>query len=133
MKNQLREVPKFENIKEIIYNSVKLYPENIAYTIKEKKEGDKVEYKNITYTQLLEDINAGVKNPNELDYVVVWKLEDSDIKIINQPKYAVSFDEFKRSLDDKHLRASGALLFTNIQNHKIYIIELEKLMNNNIV
>ena len=58
MKNQLREVPKFENIKEIIYNSVKLYPENIAYTIKEKKEGDKIEYKNITYTQLLEDINA---------------------------------------------------------------------------
>ena len=58
MKNQLREVPKFENIKEIIYNSVKLYPENIAYTIKEKKEGDKVEYKNITFNQLLEDINA---------------------------------------------------------------------------
>ena len=58
MKNQLREVPKFENIKEIIYNSVKLYPENIAYTIKEKKEGDKIEYKNVTYTQLLEDINA---------------------------------------------------------------------------
>lgn len=47
MKNQLREVPKFENVKEIIYNSVKLYPENIAFTIKEKKEG-KVEYKNIT-------------------------------------------------------------------------------------
>lgn len=58
MKNQLREVPKFENIKEIIYNSVKLYPENIAYTIKEKKERDKIEYKNVTYTQLLEDINA---------------------------------------------------------------------------
>ena len=58
MKNQLREVPKFENIKEIIYNSVNLYPENIAYTIKEKKEGDKIEYKNVTYTQLLEDINA---------------------------------------------------------------------------
>ena len=58
MKNQLREVPKFENIKEIIYNSVKRYPENIAYTIKEKKEGDKIEYKNVTYTQLLKDINA---------------------------------------------------------------------------
>lgn len=57
MKNQLREVPKFDNIKEIIYNSVKLYPENIAFTIKEKKE-DKIEYKNITYTQLLKDINA---------------------------------------------------------------------------
>ena len=50
MKNQLREVPKFDNIKEIIYNSVKLYAENIAFTIKEKKE-DKIEYKNITYTQ----------------------------------------------------------------------------------
>ena len=58
MKNQLREVPKFENIKEMIYNSVKLYPDNIAYTIKEKKEENKIEYKNITYTQLLEDINA---------------------------------------------------------------------------
>ena len=58
MKNQLREVPRFENIKEIIYNSVKLYPENIAFTIKEKREGDKVEYKHITYTQLLDDINA---------------------------------------------------------------------------
>ena len=56
MKNQLREVPRFENIKEIVYNSVKLYPENIAFTIKEKKE-DKVEYKNITYTQLLKNIN----------------------------------------------------------------------------
>ena len=58
IKNQLREVPKFENIKEIIYHSVKLYPNNIAYTIKEKKEENKIEYKNITYTQLLEDINA---------------------------------------------------------------------------
>ena len=43
MKNQLREVPKFENIKEMIYNSVKLYPDNIAYTIKEKKEENKIE------------------------------------------------------------------------------------------
>lgn len=45
MKNQLREVPKFENIKEIIYHSVKLYPNNIAYTFKEKKEENKIEYK----------------------------------------------------------------------------------------
>ena len=58
MKNQLREVPKFENIKEIIYNSFKLYPKKIEFTIKEKKEGEKLEYKNITYTQLLEDINC---------------------------------------------------------------------------
>ncbi len=57
MKNQLREVPKFENVKEIIYNSVKLYPENIAFTIKEKEENN-IEYINITYTKLLENINA---------------------------------------------------------------------------
>ena len=38
MKNQLREVPRFENIKEIVYNSVKLYPENIAFTIKENMD-----------------------------------------------------------------------------------------------
>lgn len=57
MKNQLRDIPKFENIKDIIYNSVKLYPNNIAFTIKEKKDA-KIEYKNITYTQLLEDINS---------------------------------------------------------------------------
>ena len=36
-KNKLREVPKFKNIKEIIYNSVKLYPNNIAFKIKTKK------------------------------------------------------------------------------------------------
>lgn len=57
MKNQLRELPRFENVKEIIYNSVKLYPNNIAFTIK-KKDGNEIKYTNITYTKLLEDINA---------------------------------------------------------------------------
>lgn len=57
MKNQLRELPKFDNIKEIIYNSVKLYAENIAFTIKKKVE-NKTEYINITYEKLLQDINS---------------------------------------------------------------------------
>ena len=57
MKNQLREVPKFKNIKEIVYNSVKLYADKIAFTIKEKKD-DKVSYINVTFTKLLEDINS---------------------------------------------------------------------------
>ena len=57
-KNKLREVPRFENIKEIIYNSVKLYPNNIAFTIKTKKEEKEVEYKEIKYKEFLDDINA---------------------------------------------------------------------------
>ena len=57
-KNKLREVPRFKNIKEIIYNSVKLYPNNIAFKIKAKKEEKEVEYKEITYKDFLDDINA---------------------------------------------------------------------------
>ena len=57
-KNKLREVPKFENIKEIIYNSVKLYSNNIAFKIKTKKEEKEVKYKEITYKEFLDDINA---------------------------------------------------------------------------
>ena len=47
---------EFKNIKEIIYNSVKLYGENIAYVIKHKGKNEPV-YENITYNRFLEDIN----------------------------------------------------------------------------
>lgn len=46
---------EFKNIKEIIYNSVKLYGEKIAYVIKHKEKKEVV-YENITYKKLLEDI-----------------------------------------------------------------------------
>lgn len=49
---------KFRNIKEIIYNSVKLYKSNIAFTSKIKNEENKIEYINHTYEDLLNDINA---------------------------------------------------------------------------
>lgn len=49
-------VPEFHNIKEIIYNSVEKYGENIAFVIKHQ-ENKKVEYENITYKKFLEDIN----------------------------------------------------------------------------
>lgn len=48
--------PDFNNIKEIIYDVVKKYPDNKAFIIKEKKEKE-VTYKNITFTELLEDAN----------------------------------------------------------------------------
>ena len=57
-KNKFRDVPIFNNIKEVIYNSVKLYKNNIAFVTKIKKEDKSVEYVNHTYQNLLDDINA---------------------------------------------------------------------------
>ena len=57
-KNKLREMPRFDDIKEIIYNSVKLYPDNIAFTTKLTKEDKQIEYKNTTYKEFLDDINS---------------------------------------------------------------------------
>ena len=54
--NNLYHAQEFNNIKEIIYNSVEQYSKNIAFVIKHT-ENKKVEYENITYKRLLEDIN----------------------------------------------------------------------------
>ena len=51
------EAQEFNNIKEIIYNTSKKNSNKIAFTIKHQ-ENKKVEYENITYKKLLEDINA---------------------------------------------------------------------------
>ncbi len=51
------EAEEFNNIKEIIYNSAKKYKDKIAFTIKHQ-EKKKVEYENVTYERLLDDINA---------------------------------------------------------------------------
>ncbi len=48
---------EFNNIKEIIYNSATEYNNKIAFTIKHQ-ENKKAEYENVTYTRLLEDVNA---------------------------------------------------------------------------
>ena len=57
-KNKFRDVPIFNNIKELIYHSVELYKDNIAFVTKVKKEDKSVEYINHTYRNLLDDINA---------------------------------------------------------------------------
>lgn len=49
-------VPEFQNIKEIVYNSVKNYRENIAFVIKHQN-GKEFKYENITYKRFLDDIN----------------------------------------------------------------------------
>ena len=50
------EAKEFKNIKDIIYNSAKVFKEQIAFVIKHK-DGDNIEYENVTYKRLLEDIN----------------------------------------------------------------------------
>lgn len=57
IKNEFRNVPRFKDIKEIIYNSAKLYSDNIAYTTK-VVEGQGAKYVSHTYRELLENINA---------------------------------------------------------------------------
>ena len=51
------EATEFENIKEILYNSVEKYGENTAFILKHKKE-KKIEYENVSYKRLLEEVNA---------------------------------------------------------------------------
>ena len=57
MKNQkIFNAKEFKNIKEIIYNSAKVYGDKIAYVIKHKDKKD-VSYENVTYKRLLQDVN----------------------------------------------------------------------------
>ena len=50
------EATEFENLKEIIYNSAEKYGENTAFILKHKNDKE-VEYENISYKRLLEEVN----------------------------------------------------------------------------
>ena len=54
------EYPTFDNIREVIYYSVKRYPENLAFIVKHKNTEDNkdVTYENITYKEFLKQVNA---------------------------------------------------------------------------
>lgn len=56
-KRELYQAKEYRDIRELVSETVKAYPDNIAFIIKEKKK-DKIEYKNITYKMLQEDIDA---------------------------------------------------------------------------
>ena len=47
---------EFKNIKEILYNSAKVYKDNTAFILKHKKD-KKVEYENISFKRLLDEVN----------------------------------------------------------------------------
>lgn len=57
MKKIEKDIKKFENIKELLYNSAKVYADNIAFSTKIIDNGSK-KYVNHTYADLLSDINA---------------------------------------------------------------------------
>ena len=58
MKNKiLYKATKHKDIRDMIHNSVKLYPNNFAFIIK-NKNGKDISYTNITYTKFNEDLNA---------------------------------------------------------------------------
>lgn len=54
---KLYEAIEFENIRDLLYNTVKTYPNNNAFIVKTKNDGKQVEYKNITYKEFGENIN----------------------------------------------------------------------------
>lgn len=80
-KNKFRDIPKIDTIKEIIYNSVKLYPNEIAFVTKVKKEDKSIEYINHTYTDLLNDINAFGTGLYDL------KLKEKRVAIVGRNRY----------------------------------------------
>jgi len=57
MKNKLYNPVEFNNLREVINNSAKLYSDKNAFIIKEKNEKD-VNYKNITYKEFKKDIDS---------------------------------------------------------------------------
>ncbi len=48
--------PLFDNVKDVIYYSIEKYPNNIAFKIKEKN-GEEIQYKDITYTNFINEVN----------------------------------------------------------------------------
>lgn len=68
-KERYFEATEFENIKELLYNSVKEYGEKTAFIIKHKNKNE-IRYENISYKRFLEEINSlgtklfkmGIKN-----------------------------------------------------------------------
>lgn len=73
-------IPIFGNIKEILYNSVNQYKNNIAFTIKTKSK-DKIIYINKTYEDFLDDINSFGAALYSLE------LEDSRVAIMGKNRY----------------------------------------------
>ncbi len=80
MREKIKNIPKFENIKELLYHSVSKYANNIAFTVK-NKVGKEVKYIDYTYTKLLEDINSFGSSLYKLN------LENKKVAIVGSNSY----------------------------------------------
>lgn len=80
MQKKVKEIVKFENIKELLYHSVSKYSENIAFTVK-NKNGKDTTYIDYTYAKLLEDVNSLGSSLYKLN------LENKRIAIIGSNSY----------------------------------------------
>lgn len=80
MRERYFEATEFENIKGIIYNSAKKYENNIAFILKHKNE-KQIKYENITYKELLDEINSLGTKFFDLGY------KDKRIAIVGRNSY----------------------------------------------
>lgn len=74
------EYPDFKNIKQIVYDTAKKYPDNKAFIVK-NKEGNEVTYRDICFTELLEEVNNFGAGLYKLG------LKDKKIAIISKNRY----------------------------------------------
>ena len=79
-REKIYEATELENVKEIIYDSIKKYKDNVAFVIKHKEEKE-VTYENISYEQFLEEINAFGTKLYDLGY------KNKRIAIIGKNRY----------------------------------------------
>ena len=84
---KLYEAKEFKDIKEILYNSLKIYKDKIAFVIKHK-ENKEIKYENITYPKLLEDVNSLGTSFYELG------LKGKRIAIIGKNRYEWAISHF---------------------------------------
>ena len=80
MQERYFEATEFENIKDIIYNSAKKYKDNTAFILKHKKD-EQIQYENITYKKLLEEVNSLGTKFFDLGY------KDKRIAIVGRNRY----------------------------------------------
>ena len=82
----LFEYPDFNNVKEIVYDAVNKHPDNTAFIIKNKINNE-IKYTNITFKELLEDVN------NLGTALYNLGLQNKKIAIISKNRYewALSF------------------------------------------
>ena len=98
--------PDFNNIKEIIYNSVEKYPNNIAFKIKEKN-GKEVKYKEIKekpdqecYDSIMNEMGKFLRTLSELERLLFHE-DFIDERILNNE--ILEWRKFRMNIKERFL------------------------------